>query len=126
MVGTDLLRRRTVGPEPIGHDHFGTTVLAHCFSWKFQRCLLVAPLRAEALQYFDFVIDGPPKVVAFSVHLHKHLVQVPPPAARLHALNAPFSDLGGEHFTEPVPPKSNGLLAHVDAALVEQIFHVSQ
>ena len=41
-------------------------------------------------------------------------------------LNPFSSDLGGEHQAEPVPPKSNLLVADLDAAFVQQILHISE
>ena len=61
-----------------------------------------------------------------TVDLHEHLVQMPAPSAGFQTLDPPFSDLRSKHRTEPMPPKSNGLVAHVDAAFVEQIFHIAQ
>jgi len=40
--------------------------------------------------------------------------------------NAPFPDLGGEHWTEPVPPQTNRLVADIDAALEQQILDLAQ
>ena len=35
-------------------------------------------------------------------------------------------DLRGEHRAEPVPPEADRLVAHVDAALVEQVLDVPE
>jgi hypothetical protein len=35
--------------------------------------------------------------------------------------DSPFPDLGGKHWTEPVPPEPHRLVADVDAALEQQI-----
>ena len=40
--------------------------------------------------------------------------------------NAPISDLSGEHQTEPVPPKPEGLVAYIDTALKQQVFDLAQ
>ncbi len=61
-----------------------------------------------------------------AVDLHEHLVQMPAPLAGFHARNPPFSDLGREHRTEPMPPKSDGFMADIDAALMQQIFHIAK
>jgi len=72
------------------------------------------------------VVHGPPQVVPLTVDLHKNLVQMPPPAAGFHSLDAPLFDLCGEHWAEPVPPEPDGLVAHVDATLMQQVFDVPQ
>jgi hypothetical protein len=41
-------------------------------------------------------------------------------------MNASFPDRSREHWTEPVPPEPNRLVADIDAPLMEQIFDVSQ
>jgi len=46
--------------------------------------------------------------------------------ARLHALDAALPDLGGKHRTEPMPPKSDRLVADVDATLVQQILDIAE
>ena len=71
------------------------------------------------------MINGPPEVVPLAIHLHKNLVHVPlsfRECAQL--LNSHSSDLRGKHRTEPVPPISDGFVAHVDASLVQQIFDI--
>jgi hypothetical protein len=35
-------------------------------------------------------------------------------------------DLGGKHRAEPVPPVPHGLVADLDASLVQQVFEVAQ
>ena len=45
---------------------------------------------------------GPPQVVPFAVDLHEHLVEMPPPIARPHALEPPLrpaTNEGGEHYS---------------------------
>jgi hypothetical protein len=37
-------------------------------------------------------------------------------------MNASFSNLRGEHRTEPVPPETYRLVADIDAPLEQQIF----
>ena len=38
----------------------------------------------------------------------------------------PLGEGGGEHRAEPVPPEAHGLVAHIDAALVQQVLDVAQ
>lgn len=100
-------------------------MLTHCFLGEFQGGFLIARLCHEAFQNFAFMIDGPPKIMSLTVDLHEHLVQMPAPPAGFQTLDPPFLDLRSKHRTEPMSPKSNDLVAHVDAALVEQIFHIA-
>lgn len=72
------------------------------------------------------MIHSPPKVVAFAIDLHEHLVEMPAPSAGFHSFDTSFPDLVGEHRPEPVPPKPNGFVAHINAALVQKVFHVPQ
>lgn len=99
-------------------------MLAHCFSYEFQRCPLVTLLGDVAFQHLAFVVHGPPKIVLFAGDLHEDLVQMPPPLARLHALDPPLLDLGCEQWTEALPPISDRFMTHVDTPLMEQIFDV--
>jgi hypothetical protein len=72
------------------------------------------------------VIHRSPQVVPLAVDLHEHLVQVPPPVAGLNALDAALPDFGGEDRAKAMPPKPDGLMADLDAALVQQILDVPQ
>src|SRR5665213_538359 len=57
-----------------------------------------------------------------AVDLHVDLVQMPSPVGvSTHVLNPLLADLGGEHWTEPVPPESDRLLADIDPSLEKQI-----
>ena len=51
---------------------------------------------------------------------------MPPPLARFHSRNPPFPDLGRKHRTEPVTPVSHSLVNDIDAAFVQEIFHISK
>jgi hypothetical protein len=43
-----------------------------------------------------------------------------------HSADPVSADLSSKHRTEPVPPVPHRFAADVDAALVEQIFHISK
>lgn len=49
-----------------------------------------------------------------------------PPLARFQTLDHLLPDLRSEHWSELEPPKSEGLVAHVDASFMKQVFHVAQ
>jgi len=69
---------------------------------------------------------SPPKLVRLAAILHEDLVQAPSPTARSQAFDTALSDLGGEHRTEPKPPKPNGLEADADPKLAQEILHISE
>jgi len=81
-------------------------------------------LSYEALLRLAPMVDGLPKVMALTVDLHKDRVEMSPPAARSHALDAAFPDLPSEHRTEPMPPKSDRLMTDSEAAFAKQIFYI--
>ena len=43
-----------------------------------------------------------------------------------HAVNPALADLRCKDRTEPMPPISHRFMADIDAALMEQIFHIAQ
>src|SRR5271170_6682756 len=73
------------------------------------------------------MIDRPPQIAELAVDLHERLIQVPTPLRiAAHVRDASLADLGGEHWTKPVPPEPDGLVADVDSALGQQILDVAQ
>ena len=84
-------------------------------------------LRNLAFQHFAFVIYSPPEIVGFSVDFYEHFVQVPLPIRMSAKVLNPFSsDLRGKQRAKPVSPKSNRLVADLNAAFVQQILHISE
>jgi hypothetical protein len=73
------------------------------------------------------VIDRLPKVVGLCVDLHEKFVQMPLPVRIRPQLLHPFPpDLGSKHRAKSVPPKSNRLIADVDAGFVQKILHIAK
>ncbi|MBB3995950.1 hypothetical protein GGR95_003616 [Sulfitobacter undariae] len=67
------------------------------------------------------MIHRPPKIVHLAVNFHEHFVQVPLPVLICPHRADPFlTDLRSKYWTKSVPPKSNRLMADVDAALVKR------
>ena len=64
--------------------------------------------------------------MSLAVDLLNHLVEVPSPAAGLHAVDPALADFGGEHPSEAVPPKTDGPKADMDVALVQQVLNIPQ
>ncbi len=122
--GTNLLQRSAVASELVGHDRLGFPVLTHCILEKFQSGLRVTGSGDEAFEHLALVIDGASQGVHPAVELHQHLVEMPSPAARSHALDPTSPDLGSKCRAEPVPPEPHGLMADIATALMPQVFHV--
>jgi len=55
-----------------------------------------------------------------------NIVEIPSPAAGLHALDASLPEFWRKHRSEPMPPKQDSLVADVNAAFIQKIFHVPQ
>lgn len=72
------------------------------------------------------MIDRPPEVVSFTVNLREHFVEVPPPAAKAHALDAALADFGRKLGPKPVAPEPHGFVADIDATLVQQVLDSSK
>src|ERR1700755_1801901 len=73
------------------------------------------------------MVDCAPQITELAVDLHEHLIQMPAPLRIAARVRAPLlSDLGGEHRTKPVPPKTDCLVADVDPALGRQILDVAK
>lgn len=65
--------------------------------------------------------------MSFTIDPHKNLIQVPAPLNPvLMTGRSLLPDLGCENGPEPVPPETNGLMADVDATLMQQVFNLSQ
>jgi hypothetical protein len=85
----------TIGREAVGQDLISATIPPQGFLQEFQRGLLVARFRYEALERFTFVADGQSEIVPFTLDLHKTLVKVPV-GQGAHPLDPPATDLGSK------------------------------
>ena len=73
------------------------------------------------------MIDRSPKVVGLAFNFHKYLVQVPLPVRICGHLTDCFpAKLSGKHRAKSVSPKPNRLMANVDTAFIQKIFHIPQ
>jgi len=86
-LSPNLLQRRAIRSQQIRHDLIGGTMSPHRFLEEFHCFFHVAPLRHEAFEHFALVVDGPPRVMQFTINLHKNLVQTPPSVTRPHPRN---------------------------------------
>ena len=73
------------------------------------------------------MIHSPPQVVRLAIDFHENLIEVPLPVRIGPHPTGPLSaNLGGEHWTKPVPPEAIRFVADVGTALVEQVLNVAQ
>ena len=88
---------RSVRSQPIRDERIRSAVALHQFPEKFHISFAVSLLRDKGLQHLAFLVDGAPKVMAFAVDLHEHLIEVPLPSRKRAHLIQPFlADLGGK------------------------------
>jgi len=121
----DGLHRRTVRPQLVRHNYMWLPVPFHRFPEEFQCRILITAVGHERFQNFTFVIYRPPKIVSFSIDLHKHFVHVPLPIGiGSELLDTPLADFGGKYRTKTVPPEPNRFMADFDASFVQQIFNI--
>jgi hypothetical protein len=124
-VANDL-HRRAAGSQLTGDKDLNLAMVFHSFPEEFNGGLAIASLCDKAFQNRPFMIHSPPKIVRPTVDLHEHLVQMPlPVCSRPHSITPSRADLCGKHRARFVPPKPDGLMADVDASLVQKIFHVA-
>ena len=123
----DLFHGRAIRSKSIGGDEPGCSIPFHRFLEKRKRSLLIPGFGDVTLQHLAFVIDGAPEVVLHAVDLHENLIQMPSPLRTLpHRMRSFLPDLRCEHRSETVPPMTHTFMTNIDAALMEQIFNVSQ
>lgn len=73
------------------------------------------------------MINSAPHAMCDATDFHKHLIHVPTPSRIiLGRMNSSLTDLASERGTEPAPPITDRFMADVDAAFVEQVFHILQ
>ena len=90
------------------------------------RCL-VSCLGDVALEHFALLVDRSPQVMHLAVDLHIHLVEVSLPMTEApHPADPLASHVRSEHWAQPAPPVPHGLMADVDPALCQQVFHIAQ
>ncbi len=117
----------TIWCQAIRHDRLGLAMAFQGLPEKSQCRRLVTAFLNEAFEHFTLVVDGAPEVMLYAIDLHKDLVEMPPPVLICpHGIDASPLDLGGEDRSEPVPPEPNRLMRDVDAALMQQVFHIPQ
>ncbi len=125
--GAQYFERNAVGGQSIRDDRLGRAMPAKRIPQKLQRRLLVPALRHKAFEHLALVIDRAPEIVLHGVDLHEHLIEMPAPMSEIpHRPNTAAPDLGREDGAETVPPEPHRLMRDVDAALMQQVFHIPQ
>ena len=83
-------------------------------------------LRDVALKDLTFAINGSSQIVPPAVDLYEHLIKVPAPLAiAAHAANALPPNVSRKHWAKSIPPQPHRLMANIDPALEQQVFHVA-
>lgn len=73
------------------------------------------------------MIDGTPEVDHFAVDLYVRFVKVPLPLTKaVHPADPLPTNVTDKQQPEPVPQKPHRLMANIDAALEQQVFHVPE
>lgn len=86
-----------------------------------KRCILVAGPGDVALKDLALLIYRSPQVNHFTVELHVHLIEMPPPVTEPpHSADPLTADIACEHWPEPVPPMPHRLVTDVDPTLKQQ------
>jgi len=70
------------------------------------------------------VIHGAPEIVCLAVDPDEDPVQMPTRIRKM--MHVALPNLGGEHWTKPVPPAPHRFVADVDAALETDVLDLSQ
>jgi len=123
----DLFHRCGIRAKPLGDDPPRLAIFLRDALQKLERRSLVPLCRYHGFQNLAFVIDSPPGIAELAVDLHKDLIQMPPQLGEVAQVRNPLlSDLCREHRAKPVPEKSDGLIADVEAALRQEFLDVSQ
>jgi len=80
----------------------------------------------ENLEHLAFVITRTPQIVRLAIDPDEHLVEVPAPSRIRSMMNASLPDLRGKHWTEPISPVPDRLVADVTTTFEKQIFDLPQ
>ena len=62
----------------------------------------------------------------FPIYLHEYFIQVPLPITGLHFPCPALFDLACELRAKPMPPVTNGFIAHVHASFMQKVFNIPQ
>ena len=95
------------------------------FFMNFKAAFLSLFFGDVAFKHLTFMIDCTPKVMSFTIYLHKDFIEVPLPITRLNAPCPALLDLACELRTKSMPPVPNRFIAYVDASFMQEVFYIS-
>ena len=71
------------------------------------------------------MVDCPPEIVRDAVDLHEVPAEMSAPAGQgANPVNLSAPDFSGEKWIKPIPSEPQGLMAHLNAALMQEILDV--
>jgi hypothetical protein len=118
--GHDLILCRAVARQLVRDHHTrGPALLFQQLAQQALGGFLVPPLLDQNVEHNPILVDGPPQPVLLAPDHQAHFVEVPL-VARVWQ---PTPDLVGEGLAELAPPLAHGLVAHLDAAGRQHLFH---
>src|SRR3954454_7497679 len=116
------LRGAVAGQLVRDHDTRGPALLIQQLAEQALGGPLVAPALDQDVEHDPILVDGPPEPVLRSPDHQAHFVEVPLVARAWQ----PTPDLVGERLAELACPLAHGLVAHLDAAGRQHLFHHAQ
>jgi len=112
---------RAVTPEFVGMNHVWH-VVAHQKLFEEGVCRLgISPILQEKIQDRARVVDGPPQPEFFALDLDAHFIQEPPGTPT----GFPVPQFFGEERSELDVPLAQGLVADLDATLLEELLNIT-
>ena len=117
----DLPDRGSITPQLIGMDDLWDVILTQEASHeRFRRLRVTVPLK-EDVKHESVLVHRSPEPVSDAVHARTHLVEMPPGTPP----GFPVAQFLCEEGSEFQAPLAESLVAHLNAAPVQQFLHVS-
>jgi hypothetical protein len=117
----DLSDRGPVAAQLIGMDDLWDIVFSQQPGQEGLRRFGVPVSLKQDVEHETVLVHGPPKPVSNAIDARTHLVQMPPGTPT----GFPVAQIRREEGAELDTPFTEGLMTHLNAALVEQFLHVS-
>ena len=117
----DLSNRGSVTPELVGMDDLWDIVFSQQPGQEGLRRFGVPMPLKEDVEHETVLVHGPPKPVSNAVDARTHLVEMPSGTPT----GFPMAQFFDEERSELYAPFAEGLMADLNAALVQQFLHVS-
>jgi hypothetical protein len=124
MVDVDqagnLSDRGSVAAELIGMDDLWDIVFSQQPGQDVFRCFAVPMTLEKNVEHEPVFVHGPPKPMSNAIDACTHLVQMPPGTPT----GFPVAQVFGEEGAKLDAPLAERLMAHLNAALMQQFLHV--